>query len=202
MGKFEKCAIYIVLVLIIVICLEIINVFQKSTTDYDEETYSKVYDQYNAIEEENDEYGVSRILEENSEEKEVDDNLVLGTIEIPKIGVSYPVISTTTAEYLKIAPTKLAGVGLNEKGNCSIIGHNYENDKFFSKLGDLSKDDVVYIKEKDGMKRVYSVTEKKEISANDVSCLEQNTNDKRQVTLITCTNVKNKRLVVKCEEFV
>ena len=202
MGKFEKCAIYIVLVLIIVICLEIINVFQKSTTDYNEETYSKVYDQYNAIEEENDEYGVSRIPEENSEEKEVDDNLVLGTIEIPKIGVSYPVISTTTAEYLKIAPTKLAGVGLNEKGNCSIIGHNYENDKFFSKLGDLSKDDVVYIKEKDGMKRVYSVTEKKEISANDVSCLEQNTNDKRQVTLITCTNVKNKRLVVKCEEFV
>lgn len=202
MGKFEKCAIYIVLVLIIVICLEIINVFQKSTTDYDEETYSKVYDQYNAIEEENDEYGVSRIPEENSEEKEVDDNLVLGTIEIPKIDVSYPVISTTTAEYLKIAPTKLAGVGLNEKGNCSIIGHNYENDKFFSKLGDLSKDDVVYIKEKDGMKRVYSVTEKKEISANDVSCLEQNTNDKRQVTLITCTNVKNKRLVVKCEEFV
>ena len=202
MGKFEKCAIYIVLVLIIVICLEIINVFQKSTTDYDEETYSKVYDQYNAIEEENDEYGVSRIPEENSEEKEVDDNLVLGTIEIPKIGVSYPVISTTTDEYLKIAPTKLAGVGLNEKGNCSIIGHNYENDKFFSKLGDLSKDDVVYIKEKDGMKRVYSVTEKKEISANDVSCLEQNTNDKRQVTLITCTNVKNKRLVVKCEEFV
>ncbi len=202
MGKFEKCAIYIVLVLIIVICLEIINVFQKSTTDYDEETYSKVYDQYNAIEEENDEYGVSRIPEENSEEKQVDDNLVLGTIEIPKIGISYPVISTTTAEYLKIAPTKLAGVGLNEKGNCSIIGHNYENDKFFSKLGDLSKDDVVYIKEKDGMKRVYSVTEKKEISANDVSCLEQNTNDKRQVTLITCTNVKNKRLVVKCEEFV
>lgn len=202
MGKFEKCAIYVVLVLIVLICLEIINVFQKSTTDYDEETYSKVYDQYNAIEEENDEYGVSRIPEENSEEKQVDDNLVLGTIEIPKIGISYPVISTTTAEYLKIAPTKLAGVGLNEKGNCSIIGHNYENDKFFSKLGDLSKDDVVYIKEKDGMKRVYSVTEKKEISANDVSCLEQNTNDKRQVTLITCTNVKNKRLVVKCEEFV
>ena len=202
MGKFEKCAIYIVLVLIVLICLEIINVFQKSTTDYDEETYSKVYDQYNAIEEENDEYGVSRIPEENSEEKQVDDNLVLGTIEIPKIGISYPVISTTTAEYLKIAPTKLAGVGLNEKGNCSIIGHNYENDKFFSKLGDLSKDDVVYIKEKDGMKRVYSVTEKKEISANDVSCLEQNANDKRQVTLITCTNVKNKRLVVKCEEFV
>ena len=202
MGKFDMCAIYIVLVLIVLICLEIINVFQKSTTDYDEETYSKVYDQYNAIEEENDEYGVSRIPEENSEEKQVDDNLVLGTIEIPKIGISYPVISTTTAEYLKIAPTKLAGVGLNEKGNCSIIGHNYENDKFFSKLGDLSKDDVVYIKEKDGMKRVYSVTEKKEISANDVSCLEQNTNDKRQVTLITCTNVKNKRLVVKCEEFV
>ena len=79
---------------------------------------------------------------------------------------------------------------------------NYENDKFFSKLGDLSKDDVVYIKAKDGMKRVYSVTETREISANDVSCLNQNTKEKRQVTLITCTNVKNKRLVVKCEEFV
>lgn len=202
MGKFEKCAIYIVLILIVLICLKIINVFQKSTTDYDEETYAKVYEQYNAIEEENDEYGVSRIPDENFEEKQVDDDLVLGTIEIPKIGVSYPVISTTTAEYLKIAPTKLDGVDLNEKGNCSIIGHNYENDKFFSKLGDLSKDDVVYIKAKDGMKRVYGVTETKEISANDVSCLKQNTDEKRQVTLITCTNVKNKRLVVKCEEFV
>ena len=52
------------------------------------------------------------------------------------------------------------------------------------------------------MKRVYSVTETREISANDVSCLNQNTKEKRQVTLITCTNVKNKRLVVKCEEFV
>ena len=202
MGKLEKSAIYIVLVLIVLICLKIINVFQKSTADYDEETYAKVYDEYNAIEEENDEYGINRIPEENSDEKQVDDSLVLGTIEIPKIGISYPVIATTTAEHLKIAPTKLAGVGLNEKGNCSIIGHNYENDKFFSKLGDLSKDDVVYIKEKDGMKRVYSVTEKKEVSANDVTCLEQNSNEKRQVTLITCTNVKNKRLVVKCEEFV
>ena len=202
MGKLEKGAIYIVLILIFLICLKIINVFQRSTTDYDEETYAKVYEQYNAIEEENDEYGISRIPEENSEEKQVDDDLVLGTIEIPKIGVSYPIISTTTAENLKIAPTKLAGVGLNQKGNCSIIGHNYENDKFFSKLGDLSKDDVVYIKAKDGMKRVYSVTETREISANDVSCLNQNTKEKRQVTLITCTNVKNKRLVVKCEEFV
>lgn len=202
MGKFEKCAIYIVLILIILICLKIINIFQKSTTEYDEKIYSEVYEQYNTIEEENDEYGVSRIPEENSEEKQIDDNLVLGTIEIPKIGISYPVISTTTAEYLKIAPTKLAGVGLNEKGNCSIIGHNYEDDRFFSKLGELSKDDVIYIKEKEGKKIVYSVTEKKEISANDISCLEQNSNGKRQVTLITCTNVKNKRLIVKCEEFV
>jgi len=37
------------------------------------------------------------------------------------------------------------------------------------------------------MKRVYGVTETKEISANDVSCLKQNTDEKRQVTLITCT---------------
>lgn len=203
MGKFEKIAIYGVLIIIILISLKIISIFQKSTSDYDVETYSKVYDEYEEIEnEDTDEYGINRIPDENASNTNVDDSLVLGTIEIPKLGISYPIISKTTAEYLKIAPTKLAGVGLNEKGNCCIIGHNYEDERFFSKLKELTNDDAVYIKQKDGLKRVYGVVEKKEISPNEVGYLAQDDSETREVTLITCTNIKNKRLVVKCREFV
>ena len=69
-------------------------------------------------------------------------------------------------------------------------------------MKELTNDDAVYIKQKDGLKRVYGVVEKKEISPNEVGYLAQDDSETREVTLITCTNIKNKRLVVKCREFV
>ena len=55
-------------------------------------------------------------------------------IEIPKIGIYYPIISEATDELLKISPCRIAGPMPNEDGNLCIAGHNYDNYKFFSKL--------------------------------------------------------------------
>ena len=51
-----------------------------------------------------------------------------GIIEIPKIGINYPVISKTSEELLKISVNKFHGPNPNEVGNYCIVGHNYLND--------------------------------------------------------------------------
>ena len=103
-------------------------------------------------------------------------------------------------ENLKIAPTKLAGGEPNEVGNFCIIGHNMRNNKQFSNLKKLKKDDIIEILNTDGTKIQYSVYNTYTVNENDLSCTSQNTNGKKEVTLITCTNNKKKRLVIKCRE--
>lgn len=51
-----------------------------------------------------------------------------------------------------------------------------------------------------GRKLEYSVYKTYETDYNDLSCTAQNTNGKKEITLITCNNVKNKRRVVKAYE--
>ena len=44
----------------------------------------------------------------------------------------------------------------------------------------------------------YIIYDKFEVQEADLSCTNQNTNGKIEVTLITCNNVKGNRLVFKC----
>ena len=39
-----------------------------------------------------------------------------------------------------------------------------------------------------------------EIEKNDMSCTSQNTNGKKEITLITCNNSNKKRFIVKARE--
>lgn len=121
-----------------------------------------------------------------------------GEIMIPKLKLVYPVINETTVEYLKIAPTKLAGPNMNEIGNYCIAGHNYQNNMFFSKLSQLDINDQVNLTSKDGKQMSYTIYAMYEVNENDLSCTEQNTNGNIEATLITCTTQKNKRLILKC----
>lgn len=75
----------------------------------------------------------------------------VAVIEIPKVNVIYPVIySTDTSEktveeLLKISVVKYWGPDANEQGNFCIVGHNYHNKKFFSKISTLKNGDSIYI---------------------------------------------------------
>jgi len=51
-----------------------------------------------------------------------------------------------------------------------------------------------------GEKLDYSVYSSFETDYNDLSCTSQNTNGKKEITLITCNNIKNKRRVIKAIE--
>ena len=82
-------------------------------------------------------------------------------------------------------------------GNICIAAHNYDNNKFFSKINTLNNNDLMYIYTLNGEKQEYNVTENYETAFNDSSCTNQNTNGNQELTLVTCNNVNNKRIIVK-----
>ena len=82
-------------------------------------------------------------------------------------------------------------------GNVCIAAHNYDSNKFFSKINRLSDDDLIYIYNLNGEKQEYSVIENFETEFNDTGCTSQETNGKQELTLVTCNNVNNKRIIVK-----
>lgn len=82
-------------------------------------------------------------------------------------------------------------------GNLVIVGHNYRNGKFFGNLKKLEKGDNIFLLSRRGNTEVYKVYEKYIVNATDISCTNQETNGKIELTLITCDNDNSKRLVVK-----
>ena len=125
---------------------------------------------------------------------------VIGIIEIPKIGIEYPILSDVNDELLKIAPCRFYGPYTNEVGNLCIAAHNYDNGSFFSNLYKLSLGDCINIYDSNGKKIVYYVYDKFEILKSDTSCTNQNTNGKKEITLVTCNNINKNRLVIKAKE--
>ncbi len=125
---------------------------------------------------------------------------VIGLLKIDKIDLMYPILSHTSEELLKISPCYLSGPMPNEIGNLCIAGHNYANKTHFGKLSSLTEGDIIQIYDLNSNIFNYQIYQIKEVMANDTSCLNQNTNSKREVTLITCNTIKGTRLVVKAKE--
>ena len=125
-------------------------------------------------------------------------------ISIPKIGITYPVLSETSDELLEISvnrywpePSKLKP---NEVGNYCIVGHNYRNGKMFGRLNELVNGDIVTLKDMTGRTLQYEVYDRYVVEPDDTSCTTQHTDGRKELTLITCTNYGTQRLVVKCKE--
>ena len=130
----------------------------------------------------------------------------IATVSIPKLNLQYPVLDgeTDSAEeteaLLKISPTKFWGPEPNEVGNFCIVGHNYRNTKFFSKVPTLVSGDIITLTDWSGRTIQYKVYNKYEVAPTDVSCTTQLTNGKKEVTLITCTDDSKHRVVVKARQ--
>lgn len=120
-------------------------------------------------------------------------------INIPSIGVYYPILNTTTDELLKISPCYFWGPKPNEVGNYCIVGHNYRNTKFFSKVPTLENGAIIELTDLTGRTLKYSVYDKYVVEPSDVSCTSQRTNGGKEITLITCTNDSSQRVIVKAK---
>lgn len=121
-------------------------------------------------------------------------------LNIPKLGINYPVLSDTSEELLKISLNKYWGPEANEVGNYCIVGHNYKNTKFFSKLDQMANGDIVELTDLTGRTIQYQIYDSYIVEPTDVSCTSQLTKGKKEVTLITCANNGKQRLIVKAAE--
>lgn len=126
---------------------------------------------------------------------------VLGKIELPKVGLQYPVLETmTNAKSIDVSVAMQYGVGLNEVGNTVIIGHNYRNGTFFGSNKKLSEGDKVYITDLTGNKIEYTIYKKYLTPQEDYSYAQRDTNGKREVTLVTCHSNNKYRLILCARE--
>ena len=127
----------------------------------------------------------------------------VGRIKIPKINVDFVILNPTDDQlvaWLKVSPCKFYGANPNEIGNLCIAGHNYRNKKFFSKVPTLVVGDKIEITDLSKNTMTYVIYDKYTVNPDDTECLDQITNGKRIVTLITCTNDSKQRVIVKAKE--
>ena len=82
---------------------------------------------------------------------------MIANLNIPSLGIKYPVLSSTSTALLKISLNKYWGANPNEVGNMCIVGHNYEDSRFFGKLNKIKKGAIVKITDLTGKTLDYEV---------------------------------------------
>lgn len=122
---------------------------------------------------------------------------VIANLNVPSLGIEYPVLSSTSEALLKISLNKYWGASPNEVGNMCIVGHNYEDSRFFGKLNKIKNGAIVKITDLSGKTLDYEVYDKYVVGPYDTDCTSQLTNGNTEITLITCYKNGTKRLVVK-----
>lgn len=130
----------------------------------------------------------------------------IATIEIPKINLTYPILegitggAEETEALLKLSPCKYHGPDPNEVGNFCVVGHNYRNSRFFSKVPTLVVGDTIKITDLTGRTITYVIYDKYTVDPSDTNCTTQLTGGKKELTVITCTDDSKQRVIVKCKE--
>ena len=146
-------------------------------------------------------YDITTLYSSNNEYTAIklsNDISIIGLIEIPLLNISYPILSNSTEELLKISVCRFSGPLPNRTGNLCIAGHNYKNTLMFSKLHKLNINDSIFITDLNNVRLEYIIYEKYTVKENNLNCTT-NTND-MQITLITCNDYNNsERIVLKAK---
>lgn len=121
----------------------------------------------------------------------------VGKIEIPQTGVDIPILNQVTVEGMKNAPCLLYATGeLNQNGNNLIVGHNFRNGTIFSNNKNLKLGDKIYVTTLDGNRVEYTIYDKFITTAEDVSYIKRDTNNKPEITLSCCTDDDEYRIII------
>ena len=121
---------------------------------------------------------------------------VMGTIEILKIDVKYPILENVTKKSIELAVAVLYGPGLNQVGNTTIAGHNYRNGLFFSNNKKLSVGDKIYITDSTGKRLSYTIYDKYEAEENYSDYITRDTQGAIEISLTTCTDDSQARIII------
>ena len=124
---------------------------------------------------------------------------VLGQLVIEKIGVTKNILNISEDASLKLSVAKLYGPDVNASGNFCISGHNWNN--MLKRLSEMQVGDIFYMINRETKTKVnYQIYNMYTCVPEDLSCLDQNDDGKREVTLITCNPGGLSRLICKARE--
>ena len=198
-NKKKILGLIFLLILIIVIIVIYFSKESKSNTENIANTSN--------IEETNEINDTNTVSEEIEDKNIVDVEIpnqvggynVLGQLVIEKIGVTQNILAKTNNKSLNLGVTKFYGPEIDEPGNFCISGHNYTN--ILKRLNEMNVGDQFYIIVKETKERVdYQIYNKYTCEPTDLSCLDQNQDGKKEVTLITCNPGGLTRLICKAKE--
>lgn len=200
--KINKKKVVGVIFVIIIIVFFVVNMLSKKKDDEQEANAS--------VELSNTPQNTTNDIQEEVEEKKYEDvdipeklggYDVLGQLVIEKIGVRQNVLSKTENESLKLGVTKFypPQIDINEPGNFCICGHNWNN--ILKRLDEMEIGEQFYIVTRETKERIdYQIYDKYSCEPTDLSCLDQNQDGKKEVTLITCNPGGLTRLICKARE--
>lgn len=171
-------------------------------SEYDSQSLDTTYNQDSKEKQENlnnevikKEYPKEEII---TKYKEYD---VVAKLEIPAINLETYILETCTENSLNKSVAKFWGADPNEIGNLCIAGHNApRNTNMFYNLKKLKIGNTLTISDNTIGKVEYEIYNIYNVFPEDVSPLSQETNGKREVTLITCTNDSKQRTIIKAKE--
>lgn len=116
----------------------------------------------------------------------------IGTMEIPTLGLSLPVMSDWDYEKLDIAPCRQ--FGSIQTDDLVIAGHNYR--RHFKYLYKLEAGGSVYLTNAAGTVIEYVVAKNRTLKATEVDTVQ---NSEYDLVLYTCTYAGTERVAVFCE---
>lgn len=125
-------------------------------------------------------------------EVELDGNLYIGYLSIPKLGLDLPILSTWSYRKLNIAPCRYTGSIRGE--DLVLMAHNYNS--HFGRLSRLDLGDTVTFTDIDGNTVHYEVVGEDILGPTAVA---EMTSGDFDLTLFTCTYGGANRVTVYCD---
>lgn len=193
----------IIVSIVIWIIIENCQENQLETDKYNAQAISTVQENNIQISQKNDKGNTVKTVKQYPKEEILQTYKgynVCAKLEIPSIKLETYVLSKYSKYALEISVTKFWGVNPNQEGNFCVAGHNYMNSNMFNNLKKVKIGDRLFISDNEVGKVEYEIFGIDTVVPEDVSCLDAKFENEKEVTLITCTNDSQKRIIVKAKE--
>ncbi len=125
---------------------------------------------------------------------------VIANLKIDKLNIDTCVLQDFSDKAMQICVTKFFGPEPNEIGNFCITGHNYITKNMFGYLYTLKVGDTFTLTDNKNGTIKYEIYDKYRAKETQTQGLSQKTDGKKEVTLVTCCNYSNDRLIIKAKE--
>lgn len=196
--SFIKIQFYISIILFLLLIIYLFFYWQnlhKNSTYSDSLLYNyNLTRLYADTENSNDVYSNNffTILDENAKS-----NYILGIIEIKSINLYYPIFAYYSDNDLKVSPCRFYGPEPGKVGNICILGHNYNSNMFFSNVNLLKVNNEIVLYDNSQNAFNYFVESVYEVNNNDFSPIYDYDKNEKNLTLITCNNINNNRIIIR-----